>query len=352
MKNILQSAAMAVRSLILITAVLCTCFFTGACTGSAPDVRTPPETDLMIYTSQEEEVYAPIIKEFSERTGMTVQVKTGTSEQLITLLTDQKGNTDCDIIFGVTIETLESRKALWKPYESPESLHIPERFRSADHSWTSFSTLPLVIMYNTKVVTYREIPTGWSSLLEPRWKGRVAFADPENSDIYAYAMMAAVQSYPEHDTYLKRFLDNLNYRVLDQISEVNSGVSTGLYSLGVTLEESAQILLNDGADIDYIYPEEGTIAISDGTAMVNGCPHSEAAGQFIDFTISRDVQRILVSHMNRRSVRDDITPLTGLTHIRQLPLADYALAQVPTEQADLLNQWRKILDHAERRADQ
>lgn len=307
-----------------------------------------PDADLMILTSQEEDVYAPIIKEFTERTGLSVQVKTGTADQLITLLEDPTTEDNYDILFGVTIETLESHKELWQAYESPEAQHISESFRCTDNRWTAFSTLPLVIMYNTNVVTYRELPTGWSSLLEPRWKGRLAFVDPENSEIYAYALMTAVRSCPEQENYLKLFAENLNYQTLDQISDANNGVATGRYSLCVTLEESAQMLINEGADIDYIYPEEGTIAISDATAVIRDCMHPENAELFLDFTISQDTQRILVSHMNRRSVRDDVAPLLGLSSIRHLPLIPYDLTQVPAQQEQLLNQWRMIMDPLQR----
>lgn len=333
----------------LFLTVLISCFILCGCEQSQPSVLVPPTPDLVIYTSQEEDIYAPVIKEFSERTGMFVQIKTGTSDELITLLSDKKQEHNCDILFGVNIETLESRKELWLPYESPEAQHISERFRSPDYSWTTFSTLPLVIMYNTKVVTYRELPTGWNSLLEPRWKGRVAFVNPENSDIYTSALITAVRSCSNQPNYLEQFADNLNYKTLNQMSDINIGVSTGRYSLGVTSEESAQVLLNEGADIDYIYPEEGTIAISDGTAILKGCKNPDAAKQFLDFTISRDTQRILVSSMNRRSIREDISPLTGLASIRQLPLISYDLALVRQEQEDLLVRWRTVFLDAERR---
>lgn len=340
-----------IRDIRPVFAAVAGCCLLAGCQQAPPDIAEPPQPDLLIYTAQEEEVYAPVVKEFSERTGMSVQVKTGTSDQLIALLSEPEQKTGCDVIFGVTIETLESSKELWQPYESPEAQHIAETFRSPDYSWTTFSTLPLVIMYNTKVVTYREVPTGWRSLLEPRWRGRVAFVNPETSDIYAYALNTAVHACPETDHFLKRFAENINYQMLDQISDVNSGISTGLYSLGVTLEESAQVLLNEGADIDYIYPEEGTIAISDGTAILKQCPHPEAAKAFLDFTISQDTQRILVSYLNRRSIREDITPLSGLAPIRQLPLISYDPALVPQEHEDLLDQWTGILEDAKRRAD-
>ena len=82
--------------------------------------------------------------------------------------------------------------------------------------------------------------------------------------------------------YLEQFMENLEYGTLNSMQEVNAGILDGRYSLGVTMEESAQALLSEGADVDYIYPQEGTTALPDGTAIVKGCSNPDAARQFLD----------------------------------------------------------------------
>ena len=89
----------------------------------------------------------------------------------------------------------EQTKEHWQVYKSPEAAFITDSFQCEDNRWTSFSALPLVIMYNTNVVTYRELPVGWNSLLEPRWKGRIAFVDPRRSDVYSAALVTAVHTW-------------------------------------------------------------------------------------------------------------------------------------------------------------
>lgn len=334
-------------ALIFITLMLSSCQKTDA------SAFVPPKAGLVVYTCLAEELYSPIIKEFSERTGMFVRIETGTSRQLLSLLTETSGISACDIVFGIDIEALEQHKQLWLPYESPNAAFISEGFRSSDNTFTTFSTLPLVIMYNTNVVTYRELPTGWSSLLEPRWKGRIAFATPTDSDLYASALIAASRACPQISDFPKLLAENLNYQTLEQLSDVNQGIMSGQYSLGVTLEESAQVLLSNGADIDYIYPSEGTMAISDGTAIVNGSANPEAAKDFIDFTISKDAQQILVTSLNRRTIREDVSPPAGLTSLSQLPLITYDLTEIP-EERDLMNEyWNQLIESGpsqERRA--
>lgn len=96
----------------------------------------------------------------------------------------------------------------------------------------------------------------------------MAFMDPGQSDIYSAALVAAVYTCDDSLEYLKQLMENLDYHTLRSLSEVNEGILDGRYSLGVTMEESAQALRTEGADIDYIYPKEGITAIPDGTAIL------------------------------------------------------------------------------------
>ena len=149
---------------------------------------------------------------------------------------------------------------------------------------------------------------------------------------------------------MKQLADNLEYGSLSSLSEVNSGILDGRYSLGVTLEGAAQALRSGGADVDYIYPKEGTTVLPDGTAIVNGCPNPEAARCFLDFTVSEDAQRILVSDLNRRSVRMDVPPLPGLSPVNKLPITDMDLKRLSQEKEEILKQWNRILSLYKRRA--
>ena len=326
------------------------------CTSVLSSCQSGPETapmpavpDLVLYTAQEEEIYEPIIKEFEERTNLMVKVERGSSEEMTGRLEDEEERPDWDVVFGVGIETLEQSKEHWQVYKSPEAAFITESFQCEDNRWTSFSALPLVIMYNTNVVTYRELPVGWNSLLEPRWKGRIAFMDPRRSDVYSAALVTAVHTWGKRGDYLEQFMENLEYGTLNSMQEVNAGILDGRYSLGVTMEESAQALLSEGADVDYIYPQEGTTALPDGTAIVKGCSNPDAARQFLDFTVSRDTQRILVSDLNRRSVRSDVPPLPGLSPIGRLPLIEMDLEELSREKKDVLARWNGILSRREGR---
>lgn len=79
----------------------------------------------MICTDLELPVYEPVVKEFEERTGLTVEVQAGTSEEIRTWFaqeqTERNGDgkrgpdqpAEWDLAFGVNTELLDEYKELW-----------------------------------------------------------------------------------------------------------------------------------------------------------------------------------------------------------------------------------------------
>ena len=62
--------------------------------------------------------------------------------------------------------------------------------------------------------------------------------------------------------------------------------------------------------------------VLDGTAVRAGSSHKEEALAFLDFTVSRDAQKIMSVSQNRRSVRMDAAAEKGLDPMEKLPLLE------------------------------
>jgi len=329
---------------ILFTAILAVlALLTGCGQSGAQDVSAlaPAQADrLVIYTSHKQEVYGPIIKEFEERTGIWVQVETGGTGELLERIAAEGENTPCDLIFGGGVESLAAYGALFEPYESPLASEVAEPFRCQDGVWTAFSSLPVVLVYNPKLVRVNP-PAGWGSLVSPAWRGRIAFASPEVSGSSYTALAALLQILPGswEDT-LEAFVRNLGGRVLDGSGAVVQAVADGSCYIGVTLEETAIRGIRAGSDIAMVYPSEGTCAPPDGLAVVAGCAHRDNARRFIDFTLGRDVQRRLVSDCARRSVRED------LPEEESFPRFPYDLQQASDVREDVMALWRSLTGEA------
>lgn len=327
--------------------VLAAVLLTG-CAGDITEHKTaqtayeiPESNKLVVYTSHKEEVYAPIIKEFEERTGIFVEVKQGDTLELFKEIAEKDSAPVCDVMFGGGIENYVAYQDCLEAYRVSEEDLIDERYRTASHKWTAFSVLPIVFIYNDKLVYPVAAPRTWKELQTDRWQGKVAFADPSRSGSSYTALCTMMQALPgEKDELLQNFFLTLGGSTSANSGAVLDEVNAGRKLVGITLEETARKRIAEGADLGILYPQEGTSAVPDGTAIIKGALHRENAQKFLDFTVSRDVQRLLVDELFRQTVRMDIAAAGEEKEKRpDMKILDYDIVWAAEKRDVILEKW-------------
>ena len=313
----------------------------------AADYAPDEAQRLVLYTSHKKEVWWPIVKEFESRTGVWVEVVEGGTNELLERLDAERDAPQADVMFGGGVESLESCRALFSPYVCRGAAQILPQYRAPDDIWTPFSSLPLVLIYNPKLISAADV-TGWESLLRPEVRGRIAFADPSvsGSSYTALAtMLLALDG--EQDEILHAFAENLDGRVLSGSGEVISTVVNGEAFIGVTLEETALRRQAAGDAIAMVYPADGTSCAPDGCAILDGAPHRANAELFVDFAVSRDVQTMLQTQFCRRTVRSDVEPASELPALTLLRQVDYDVRAASERRDAILMSWAFYLGKEE-----
>ena len=295
---------------------------------------------LVIYTSHKPEVYSPIIAEFEKRTGIWVTVVDGGTGELLDRIADESksGVFECDVMFGGGVESLDSCRDYFEPYKSSELENVSPLFRSTGGEWTPFSSLPLVFVYNPKLVSENSF-TGWRDLIDPRWKGKIAFADPSVSGSSYTALYTMLRILGGGDRTISLFYNNLDSRQLSSSADVVQSVADGTFLFGVTLEETALKRINDGENIQMLYPSEGTSAVPDAAALIKGAQNSKNAALFLDFILSRDVQSLIADSFSRRSVRFDVPSAALLVPENELSIINYDISQAGAKRESILAYW-------------
>lgn len=311
--------------------------------GNGSSIVGPGENNkLVVYTSHKIEVYGPLIKEFEERTGIWVTVVTGGTNELLEQIAIEKDAPKCDVMFGGGVENLEANKDYFMPYTCSQCEEIEELYKSADGCWTAFSSLPIVFIYNNKLVYETAAPTGWKDLLENRWKGKIAFADPNTSGSSYTALATMMQIINEdNEQTLRKFIEALDGNILSGSGDVIDAVVTGTRLVGITLEETALKKIAAGADITMVYPSEGISAVPDGCAIIKNSQNEENAKQFIEFIISKDVQQYIVDEFNRRSVRRDVKD--SKEPFENLNVIDFDISKASSNRNEVLEQWSELI---------
>lgn len=325
---------------IVIMTILCSCY------KSSNFMEVPVFNNkdiLVVYTSHKEEVYGPIIDEFQARTGIWVKIVAGGTNELLEMIANESENVSADIVFGGGIDSLDSYSQYFQSYIYSEDDKLIQSYKSNENKWTVFSELPIVFVYNNKLVYEPEVPKGWNELLEDRWKGKIAFADPNKSGSSYTILNTFVQLVGNKDlNYLIDFYNILNGKILDGSGDVLNEVSSGTKLIGITLEETALKKIASGGDINIVYPIEGTSSVPDGAAIILNSPNQENAKLFMEFILSKDVQRRIVNEDFRRSVRNDIS-INSSWIKEEIKLMDFDLKWAIKNRNQILNIWNELI---------
>jgi len=304
-----------------------------------------PEDAVVVYSAADADMVNAMVAAFQAK-HPAVKVSTvvaGTGE-LIKRVEAEQARPLGDVVWSAGPEAIGGKKALFEPYASREAGAFFPGQMPADRSWTPFTTMPYVIMYNKKLVPDAEAPRAWKDVLDPRWKGKVAYADATKSGSSYTLLVTWLTIYGKNDAGWKFVEDILRQsKVLPKSSMTYQMVANGEFPIGLTFEQGAFDFLKSGAPVGIVYPSEGTAVIPDGSALIKGAPHPNAARLFLDFTVSREGQELVVQKFGRRSVRKDVASPAGLPPLDTIKAIPYDLQYAADSRVQILKRFQDTL---------
>ena len=177
------------------------------------------------------------------------------------------------------------------------------------YTFTAYMTE--TVWYNPELVKAEEI-TSWDSLLEPKWKGKIAILDPRTpgSGESTWAFLLRVKG----ESYLKRLAaqEMMVGRNLRQLAEAvargKSAVSIGLsyYTYSPFIKAGLSVKPVSSIQEGY-YAASG----SGNIVIIKNGPHPNASKVFVNWLLSRDGQAAVTKALGQPTRRYDVE--TGWT---------------------------------------
>ncbi|MGE0525002.1 MAG: extracellular solute-binding protein [Variibacter sp.] len=281
------------------------CAAVAAATLLAPCLPAAAQEKVVVYTSNDATLNRYIFDAFKKETGIEVEPVEAGSGVIFRRAQSEKERPLGDIVWGVSRSLLNANKNVLTPYASVNKAAVPEEFRDPNDLWIGTNVHLLVILQNTKQLPEAEGPKSWADLLDPKWKGKIAFTDPSNSgSSYSNATLLLQMWGDSGWEKLGKLFSNT--KILNRSSLVFQGVGNGEFPLGISLEYAGYQWASNGAPVKVIYPSDGTATQMEGVAIIKGGPHTENAKKFVDYVTRKDVREAILKLAFRRPARGDL----------------------------------------------
>ena len=141
------------------------------------------DTTVTVYSGRSEELIGPLLEDFSEATGVDVDVRYDSSTNLALLLDEEGDRTPADVFISQSPGAIGflAERGLLRAIGSAALELVDAPFRNTDGLWVGLSGRARVLVYNADLVDAADLPSSIFDLTDPSYAGRVALAPANGS---------------------------------------------------------------------------------------------------------------------------------------------------------------------------
>lgn len=281
--------------------------------------------EVNVYTSRHYDSDDALYEEFTKETGIAVNIVSGKGSALLQRLKAEGVNSPADIFFTVDAGNLwkVQREDLFQSIKSEQILKVvPENLRGPDNEWTAIAKRARVIFYNPDNVNEKMIKgISYEDLANPEWKNKIVIRS--SSNMYNQSLVASlIASLGEVNTeiWAKKLVNNLARKPQgndrSQIIAVANGEAdiaiANSYYIGIMLSGSAgEDQLTAANKVRMIFPNQenrGTHINISGAGILKNSPNPKNANLFLEFLLSKRVQKYMVDKSYEYPILDGVLP--------------------------------------------
>ena len=299
---------------IATAALVVACNQTPETSGESQPTQTADNGQVNIYSSRHYNTDEQLYNQFTEQTGISVNLIEGNADELIERIKSEGANSPADILITVDAGRLwrAAQAGIFAPVESEvlES-QIPDNLQDPDNLWFGFSKRARVIIYNKDRVDPNELST-YENLADPKWKGR--FIVRSSSNIYNQSLVAGtIEEKGEEATaeWIKGLVANFarspQGNDTSQIEDVAAGVAdltlANTYYLA-RYKDNPEVFDKVG----IFFPNQdgrGTHVNISGAGLLQNAPNQENAIAFLEYLASPEAQEFFAIGNNEYPVVED-----------------------------------------------
>ena len=277
------------------------------------------EGALTVYSSLiVDQVLRPLIEAFNKQYPyLKIDFWRGEARPIIqkVLAEQRSGNPIGDVIETTSIDPPLIDADAIIPFYTPEIEALPVEYRDPKGYVAPTRCNYYGAAYNTKLVPPATAPKSYQDLLDPKWKGKIAWNDNTDSGapLFLSNLMIAWGEAKAAD-YAKQLAKQKPINFDGSARALVNRVIEGEYPISLNIQlQHPLISAGEGAPVSPLLMDPVAIMCS-GMMLVKGATHPYAAMLFIDFMVGKGGQEVLRDH-EYLTVNPKVPPLEKLQPI-------------------------------------
>ena len=279
--------------------------------------------EVNIYTSRHYEADNELYEMFTAKTGISVNIISGSGNALMERLKAEGSNSPGDIFFTVdagNLSRFQKEGFLQEIISEKVNNIVPKELRGPNNEWIAVAKRARVIFYNPESVSEEEIKNiSYESLAESKWRNRVVIRS--SSNMYNQSLVASLISaygIEETERWAKNLVNNF-FRVPQgndraQILAVANGLAdvavANTYYYGIMLSgRGGPVQLEAARKVKIIFPNQsnrGSHVNISGGGILKFSPNKMNAVKFLEFLLTEEAQKHIVNNTFEYPVLDGV----------------------------------------------
>ena len=258
-----------------------------------------------------DQLVRPIVGAFEKKYGIKVDYVRLDPDEIARRILDEGAShhLQADVFDGFSEVVPLSQKNLVAHWIPDAARAWPAAYSAADKTWVATNLYVLTPAFNTDLAPRGTEPKTYEDLLDPKWKGRMAWSsNPSTSGAAGFIGRTLLQMGQERGMdYLRRLATQRVTGVRASARAVLDQTISGEYAIALQIfDYHATISAGLGAPVDWIKMQPALAAFG-VASMTQPAPHPAAAKLLLDFLTSPEGQGVF-RDANYIPVAPDVPP--------------------------------------------
>jgi iron(III) transport system substrate-binding protein len=291
---------------------------------------------LTIYSGRSETLVAPVIEQFTDATGIEVEVRYADSAQLASQLIEEGERSPADVFFAQDAGALGAvtNAELAGSLEQEVLDLVPQQYQADDGTWVGVTGRARVVVYDPRQVSEQDVPTSVDDLTAPEWSEQVGLA-PTNASFQSFVTGYRVAEGDDAaQAWLQGMVDN-DAQVFEGNTPILDGVDNGVVAAGLInhyywYRKVAEVgeqevpsrlaFLTDG--------DPGALVNVAGVQTLAGTDQPEQAAAFVAFLLSDEAQTYFAAETFEYPLVSTVEPAADLPALDSIEGPDIDLSDL------------------------